>query len=124
MQHVKELTLIKHPKVTMRNKRIDLPSSAHYSDVIVATDQPFMNKWLTRLRKDLLRSGSLTELSFHLAKNSKSDPEQWKQTIRSILDEDQKPDSDFVLAVDQWITQRGQSVHKKSAPNDDQLDLL
>ena len=84
-----------------------------------------MSKWLTRLRKDLLRSGSLTELSLHLAKNSspKFSPEEWKLSIHSILNEEQKPDSDFVLAVDQWISQRNKAQQTKSS-NDDQLDLL
>jgi|GEM_PF-2147829 len=85
-----------------------------------------MSKWLTRLRKDLLRSGSLTELSLHLAKYSQpsNSPEEWKQSIRAILDDQQKPDSDFVLAVDQWISQRNQSSSSKSSSNNDQLDLL
>lgn len=84
-----------------------------------------MSKWLTRLRKDLLRSGSLTELSLHLAKHSKpaASESEWKNVIHSILDEDQKADSDFVLAVDQWISQRSKTT-KSSETNDDQLDLL
>lgn len=92
----------------------------------MAAEHPFMSKWLTRLRKDLLRSGSLTELSLHLAKTSslESDPDKWKVSIRAILDAEKKPDSDFVLAVDQWITQRGLSSSKKSPSKDDQLDLL
>ena len=87
-------------------------------------DQPFMSKWLTRLRKDLLRSGSLTELSLHLAQHSKpvATANEWKTVIHSILDEEQKPDSDFVLAVDQWISQRNKSVSPTT--NEDQLDLL
>lgn len=84
-----------------------------------------MSKWLTRLRKDLLRSGSLTELSLHLAKHSKpaASAAEWKAVIHSILNEEQKPDSDFVLAVDQWISQRNKTI-KPSGINDDQLDLL
>ncbi|MGJ8656526.1 MAG: hypothetical protein ACSHX6_08740 [Akkermansiaceae bacterium] len=91
----------------------------------MAADQPFMSKWLTRLRKDLLRSGSLTELSLHLAKNSspKFSPEEWQLSIRFILNEEQKPHSDFVLAVDQWISQRSKT-NQKTNSNDDQLDLL
>jgi len=114
----------KTQNVLPENKRIALRHSSYYSDIAVALDKPFMSKWLTRLRKDLSRSGSLTELSFHLSKNSETSPEQWQQTIRSILEKDQKPDSYFVLAVDQWITQRGQSSSKKSSSHDDQLDLL
>lgn len=85
-----------------------------------------MSKWLTRLRKDLQRSGSITELSLHLAKNSshRISPEEWKQSIRAILDNEEKPDSDFVLAVDQWISQRGQSNSNKASANEDQLDFL
>jgi len=83
-----------------------------------------MSKWLTRLRKDLLRSGSLTELSLHLAQHSKpaATANEWKTVIHSILDEEQKPDSDFVLAVDQWISQRNKSISPTT--NEDQLDLL
>ena len=85
-----------------------------------------MSKWLTRLRKDLLRSGSLTELSLHLAKNSKMNhsPEKWKQSIRAILDEEQKPNSEFLLAVDQWISQRSQLKSTQQITQNDQLDLL
>lgn len=88
-----------------------------------------MSKWLTRLRKDLLRSGSLTELSLHLEKNStpKFSAQEWQLSIRSIINEEQKPDSDFVLAVDQWISQRNIAANKTSKrnhPDDDQLDLL
>lgn len=88
-------------------------------------DQPFMSKWLTRLRKDLLRSGSLTELTLHLAKHSKpaASAEEWRTVIHSILDDEQKPDSDFVLAVDQWISQRNKST-KSAITDNDQLDLL
>ncbi len=84
-----------------------------------------MSKWLTRLRKDLLRSGSLTELSLHLAKHSKpaASIDEWKHVIHSILDENQKPDSDFVLAVDQWISQRSISANSTD-PDDEQLDLF
>jgi len=90
----------------------------------VAIDQTFMSKWLTRLRKDLLRSGSLTELSLYLAKNSSPtlSSEEWKKSIHSILDDNQKPNSDFVLAVDQWVSQRSQS--SSTPTNNDQLDLL
>ena len=94
----------------------------------MALDQPFMSKWLTRLRKDLLRSGSLTELSLYLAKHSspKLSSNEWKRYIHAILDKEKKPDSNFVLAVDQWISQRNKASQKPQVNqhHDDQLDLL
>ena len=80
-----------------------------------------MQKWLTRLRKDLSRSGSLTELSMHLAKRSSTDVPTWQQNIRRILEGEMHASTDFVLAVDSWVAQRSQKSNDK---NGEQLDLL
>lgn len=80
-----------------------------------------MKKWLNRLRKDLSRSGSLTELSMYLAKNSSIDVPTWQQNIRKILDEELHASTDFVLAVDSWVAQRSKKANENQG---EQLDLL
>lgn len=85
-------------------------------------DQAFMQKWLKRLRKDLTQSGRLTELTMHLAGNNPDKAELWRAKIRAILEEEEKPSTEFVLAVDRWVTLKPKSTKGNKADN--QLDLL
>lgn len=81
-----------------------------------------MQKWLKRLRKDLTQSGRLTELCMHLAENDLEKADLWRGKIRAILDEEEKASTDFVLAVDRWVTLKPKSAKNNGA--DDQMDLL
>ena len=84
-------------------------------------DQALIQKWLIRLRKDLANSGRLTELSLHLSQDSNINLENWQKTIRSILEEETKPTTELILAIDRWITLRKK---KSTTQESDQLDLL
>lgn len=86
------------------------------------SDQAFMQKWLKRLRKDLSQSGRLTELTMHLADNDPERAELWRTKVRAILDEEEKAGTEFVLAVDRWITLKPKAT--KGPASNDQLDLL
>lgn len=71
--------------------------------------KPYFDSWLKRTRRQLLRSGRLSELSLILSRESGEDPEQWRARLKSLLEGDELPSLDLLMKIDSLLAGPGQA---------------
>jgi len=62
--------------------------------------RPYFENWLRRTRKQLSRSGRLTEMAMHLAKEEGNTPSYWSVFLREVLDGEIVPTLDLLTLID------------------------
>lgn len=65
-----------------------------------ANHKPYLDAWLKRTGKELSVSGRLSELVMILAARKGSDPQEWRERLRRILDKEDEPGFELLTEID------------------------
>lgn len=66
--------------------------------------KPFLESWLGRTRRQLARSGTLSELAMILSSEDGLGQAVWRGTLQRILDGSEEPGFDLVTRIDSILS--------------------
>ena len=80
----------------------------------------YLDSWLRRTRRELARSGRLSELVFILANEDSVSPIIWRKRLQGILDGEEEPKFELLTKIDSILAHPADAADKIS----NQVDLL
>lgn len=76
------------------------------------------HNWLKKLRKRAQPSGTLSQWAELLSQKNEGSAELWREYLRAILDEEERPSLDLILDLDHIA-----APAKEESSNDEQISL-
>ena len=65
--------------------------------------KPYFDAWLKRTRRQLSRSGRLSEIAMILAFESGLDQGEWRSRLRGLLEGDEVPSLDLLMKIESLL---------------------
>lgn len=65
--------------------------------------KPYFDAWLKRTRRQLSRSGRLSEIALILSRESGERAEEWRCRLRGLLEGEELPSLDLLVKIDSLL---------------------
>ncbi len=76
--------------------------------------KPYFDAWLKRTRRQLSRSGRLSEISLILSTESGESADEWRSRLRGLLEGEELPSLDLLMKIDSLLAGQKSPDHGDS----------